>query len=335
MQIEEHILLGPLTTFHIGGPARFFARVQSVDELKEVLAFANEKNIKVFILGGGSNVLIDDVGFDGLVIKIELTGVEEKEHTLIAAAGENWDALVERAIKKNLWGIENLSGIPGTVGGGVVQNIGAYGQALSETLVWVEVFDIHTGTVEHLPKEKLSFGYRSSLFKQQEGRYVVLKASFNLSFVAAPNTSYKDLMSRFNGADPSLGEIRQAVLEIRRNKFPDLHLEGTAGSFFKNPILKEEEAKKLQEIYPNLPTFVMPETSGVKIPLAWLLDHVLNLRGMSIGGARLFERQLLVIAARKNTSSRDVLTLAEKVSAEVKHICHIDIEPEVKIIVQP
>jgi len=338
MNIQKNISLAPFTTFQIGGPARFFARVQSVDALKEAFGFAKDlpaqagKNLKVFILGGGSNVLIDDAGFDGLVLKIELTGVEEDGNTFIAAAGESWDALVECAVTKKLWGIENLSGIPGTVGGAVVQNIGAYGQALSQTLAWVEVFDTHTGSVERLPKEKLSLGYRGSVFKQEEGRYVVLKAALVLSPTPAPSVAYKDLRARFADQSPAITDIREAVLEIRAAKFPDLMVEGTAGSFFKNPILKEEEAKKLQETYPDLPTFVMPETSGVKVPLAWLFDHALNLRGASVGGARLFEKQLLVIAATKKTSSQDVRALAEKVSAEVKNKFGFTIEPEVKIV---
>jgi UDP-N-acetylmuramate dehydrogenase len=332
MQIEEHIPLAPLTTFQIGGPARFFARATSAAEVAEAFAFAKEKNIKIFILGGGSNVLIDDNGFDGLVLKVELAGVEERGSTFIAAAGENWDALVERAVNKNLWGIENLSGIPGTVGGAVAQNIGAYGQALSQTLAWVEVFDTQSGTVERLPTQELELGYRGSLFKQQEGRYVVLKAALELSATVAPNTAYKDLAARFSGTNPTIKEIRQAVLEIRATKFPDLRVEGTAGSFFKNPIVTEEEAKKLQSEYPELPTFAMPETSGVKVPLAWLFDHALNLRGAHVGGARLYEKQLLVVAAARNTSSQDVRTLAEKVAAEVKNKFDITIEPEVKIV---
>lgn len=332
MQIEEHILLGPLTTFQIGGPARFFARIATVGELREALAFAKEKNLKVFILGGGSNVLVDDGGYDGLVLKIELRGVEEEGNTIITAAGESWDALVERAVGKGLWGIENLSGIPGTVGGAVVQNIGAYGQALSQTLLWADVFDTKAGEIVRLPKEKLGLGYRGSLFKQEEGRYVALKVALALSPTPAPNTGYKDLKTQFEGKTPGLSEIREAVLGIRRTKFPDLSVEGTAGSFFKNPILPEAEAQKLQKAYPDLPTFVMPETAGVKVPLAWLFDHALHLRGASVGKARLFERQLLVVAAEKNSSARDVYALAEKVSAEVKNKFGFTIEPEVRIV---
>lgn len=332
MTIEENISLAPLTTFQIGGPARFFARTTTVADIAQAFVFAKEKNVRVFILGGGSNVLIDDAGFDGLVLKIELSGVDEEGNTFVVAAGENWDALVGCAVNKNLWGIENLSGIPGTVGGAVVQNIGAYGQALSQTLAWVEVFDTRSNQVERLPKEKLQFGYRGSLFKQEEGRYVVLKAALELNPAAAPNTAYKDLKARFEGLRPTITDIRTAVLEIRSNKFPDLATEGTAGSFFKNPIVTEEEAKKLQALYPDLPTFAMPETAGVKVPLAWLFDHALALRGTHVGGARLFEKQLLVVAAARHTSSQEVRALAEKVSAEVKNKFDIMIEPEVKIV---
>lgn len=332
MTIQENVLLAPFTTFHIGGPARCFARASSVEELQESLSFAKAKNLRVFVLGGGSNVLIDDKGFDGLVIKIELTGVEEKGNILIAAAGENWDELVKRAVSKNLWGIENLSGIPGTVGGAVVQNIGAYGQALSQTLTWVEAFDNRSSEVIRLPKEELKLGYRTSVFKEEEGRYIVLKAALILSPAPTPELSYKDLTAWLEGRAPGLQDIREAVLDIRRSKFPDVRVEGTAGSFFKNPIVSEDEAVRLREQYPQMPLFSMPETSGVKVPLAWLLDHVLRLRGFRVGGARLFERQPLVVAAERGASSHDVCMLAEQVADAVREAFQIELEPEVRIL---
>lgn len=332
MQIEERIPLGSLTTFQIGGPARYFARVKSVEDLAEALQFAKEKNAKVFFLGGGSNVLVDDAGFDGLVIKIEVKGVAEQDSRMSAGAGESWDALVLRTVENNLWGIENLSGIPGTVGGAVVQNIGAYGQALSQTLEWVEVYDTTTGAEKRLSKKEYQSGYRDSIFKREPGRYVVLRVALALSLGGVPATSYKDLAVRFAGKTPSLQEIRAAVLEIRAQKFPDLQVEGTAGSFFKNPIVTEEEAKKLQLQYPDMPVFTMPETSGIKVPLAWLLDKALHLRGARMGGARLFERQPLVIAAEPNTPSADVKKLAAYVQEKVREAFDIEIEPEVTVI---
>ncbi len=332
MQIEENIPLGPLTTFKIGGPARFFVRASSVADLKEALAFAKEKDLKVFILGGGSNLLVDDTGFNGLVIKVEFLGVEEQGSTFVAGAGENWDRLVALATAKKLWGIENLSGIPGTVGGAVVQNIGAYGQALSQTLLWVEVYDTATNEEKRLTATDYVGGYRDSIFKHEPGRYIVLRAAFGLSAEGLPEVSYKDLAARFAGQTPSIQDIRDAVVEIRRNKFPDLEVEGTAGSFFKNPILPEAEAKKLQEKYPDLPLFPMPETAGVKVPLAWLIDHALNLRGTKVGGARLFERQPLVVAATRGASSADVKKLAALVQEKIRGILNVEVEPEVHLV---
>jgi UDP-N-acetylmuramate dehydrogenase len=330
--IEEDIQLAPFTTFGIGGNARFFARATTLAELREALAFVKEKALKFFILGGGSNILVGDAGFDGLVIKIELAGVEEEGDTFIAAAGESWDALVERAVSKNLWGIENLSGIPGTVGGAVVQNIGAYGQALSEVLQSVEVFDTTEGVTKEFSNAQCHFGYRNSVFKIEPGRYIILRVALSLQKEARPKVSYKDLAARFKESTPTLSQLRAAVLEIRGNKFPNLKEEGTAGSFFKNPVVPLEDAHTLQAKYPELPVFSLPESEFIKIPLAWLFDHVLRMHGTQVGGARLYERQPLVIAAKKGTSSQDVIALAHLVEEKVKNEFNIAIEPEVYVI---
>lgn len=332
MEIKENIPLAPFTTFGIGGNARFFARAKNVEELKEALAFGRDNGLKVFILGGGSNVLISDAGFEGLVLKIELTGVEEIENGYIASAGEAWDKLVERAVAHDLWGIENLSGIPGTVGGAVVQNIGAYGSALSEVLSWVEVFDIESNIVRRLSAAECQLGYRDSIFKRNEGRYVALRACLTLSPTPTPNLSYKDLAEKLKNSAPTLSQIREAVLEVRKNKFPDLQVEGTAGSFFKNSIVGKEEAGALKQKYPGMPVFAMPETSGVKVPLAWILDHALAIKGLRVGAARLFEKQPLVIVADKKSSAEDVKKLARLVQEKVKDECDLIIEPEVRIL---
>ncbi len=331
MQIEQHVPLAPFTTFNIGGPAKFFVRVANMGELRESLDFARRKGLKVFVLGGGSNVLVNDEGFDGLVIKIELAGVERDANTYVAAAGESWNALAARTVGDGLWGLENLSGIPGSVGGAVVQNIGAYGAALSEVLAWVEVYDTSLGEVARLSNTECKFGYRNSVFKHS-ARYVALRAAVTLSQSSAPRLSYKDLAGRFEGKMPSLQEIRDAVLAIRKEKFPDLSVEGTAGSFFLNPMVSKAEAQVLKERYPGMPLFDIPETPGVKVPLAWLLDHILSLKGAAVGGARLFERQPLVVATARGTLATDVKTLAQKIKQDVKEKIGIDIEEEVKIL---
>ncbi|MGC9602811.1 MAG: UDP-N-acetylmuramate dehydrogenase [Minisyncoccia bacterium] len=339
MQIEEHVLLAPYTTFGIGGFAHYFVRVENVEELQKSLDFARDQNQPVLILGGGSNMLVPDAGWNGLVLKIELHGLcigddeyDANKKILVAGAGELWDTVVAQAVEYNLWGLENLSGIPGTVGGAVVQNIGAYGAALSQTLLWAEALDIESGEIKKMSNAECAFGYRESFFKHDTGRYVVVRAAFTLSSALKPNVSYKDLAARFGATKPDLSAIRAAVLSIRKAKFPDLTVEGTAGSFFKNPIIPIAEAEALKARYPDMPLFDMPEIEGVKVPLAWLLDKVLNLKGVSVGGARLYEKQPLVIAAEKNTPANDVRMLAQKIKKEVREKLHIEIEEEVKII---
>jgi UDP-N-acetylmuramate dehydrogenase len=218
MEIKEQVPLAPYTTFQIGGPAAHFASVASQEELEEAIIFAKAKSLPKLILGGGSNVLISDLGFEGLVIQIHIKGIEVEEDTLIAGAGEEWDALVERAVTEGMWGIENLSNIPGTVGGAVVQNIGAYGAALSEVLKWAEVLDTQTGEVAHYTNEECQFEYRDSVFKHNPD-LIVLRAALTLSREPKPNTSYKDLAARFKDSSLDLGAIRQAVIEIRKGKF--------------------------------------------------------------------------------------------------------------------
>jgi UDP-N-acetylmuramate dehydrogenase len=335
-------------------------RAQTVDELKEALTFAKKENLSFFILGGGSNILVRDEGFDGLVIKIEIQGIEIEEEEsdakkiITAGAGESWDALVEKAVEEKLWGVENLSGIPGTVGGAVAGNIGAYGQALSQTLVWAEVLDTATNEIKKISNADCAFGYRESAFSNRGKvlssgdmngsptppertlpRFVVLRAAFALSRVPKPDVSYKDLAALFNDSSSDIKAIRQAVLNIRKGKFPDLAVEGTAGSFFKNPVLPAAEAEVLQARYPAMPLFVLPESVNIKIPLGWLLDYrhgVIDARAFAAGGACMYEKQFLVIVAQKNCTANDVRTLAARVQREVKEKIGIEIEPEVKIL---
>ncbi len=272
-------------------------------------------------------MLVGDAGFDGLVVKIEFSGVELQETTLIAGAGESWDGLVARAVSEGLWGVENLSGIPGTVGAAPVQNIGAYGSEVKDTVVWLEAFDIETGDMVRFANSECGFGYRTSVFKKSPGRYVILRVAFELKKDGTPNSSYKDLAdtSRLN-----LDEIRAKVLAIRARKFPDLTKEGTAGSFFLNPVVSPEVAAALKGRYPDLPQFAAE--GGVKLSLAWLLDTALGLKGASVGGARLFERQPLVVVASRDARAQDVVALAQKIKKEVKEKLHIEIEEEVRIL---
>ena len=333
MRIEENVPLAPHTTFRLGGPARYFSCIKTVEELRQSLDFSKSRNLEILLLGGGSNLLISDAGFGGLVIKIEITGVEREGDTLIAGAGESWDALVAHTVAGGWWGLENLSGIPGTVGAAPVQNIGAYGAEIKDSVRWVEVLDRHSGEVVRMESAACGFGYRTSIFKRlpaQAGepqRYVVLRVAFALKKDGTPNASYKDLagITRLN-----LDEIRQKVLEVRSQKFPDLSKEGTAGSFFLNPVVSGQKAAKLLQKYPGVPQFAAE--NGVKVSLAWLLDNVLHAKGMREGGARLYERQPLVIVAGVGASARDVTALKEKIKKEVQEKLDIMLEEEVRVV---
>jgi UDP-N-acetylmuramate dehydrogenase len=336
MEIQEGVTLAPLTTFGIGGPAAYFARAQSIADLHAALDFAKEKSLKTFILGGGSNVLLPDHGFKGVVIKVELPGftsiTEDEGELLVVGGGESWDGVVAHTVEKGWWGVENLSGIPGTVGGAVVQNIGAYGAALSQTLEWVEMLDTTESRTKTLTNEQCRFGYRDSIFKQEPGRYIALTVALRLSHDARPNLTYKDLAEYFKERAPTLKEIRTAVLEIRQKKFPNLTVEGSAGSFFKNPIVSGDEAKKLEEKYPGMPVFSLPESHEIKIPLGWILDHVLHLRGYTEGPVRSYEHQALVVVAKRGAQSKQVKDFVTDVQKKVFDACAIRIEPEVFIL---
>jgi len=331
MRVEEHIPLAPHTTFHIGGPARFFVRVSTIDELIEALSYAHSQHIPFLILGGGSNMLISDEGFAGLVIKIELKGISVKGDMYIAQAGEVWDDLTLRACTEGLWGIENLSGIPGTVGAAPIQNIGAYGVELKDSLAWVEAIDTKNNTLVRLTPHECDFGYRTSLFKKNLNRYVIVRVALALSSSGTPKLSYKDLAQAAQTQslrDPRT--IREAVLSIRSKKFPDLAVAGTAGSFFLNPIVSSQKAEELLKLYPGLPAF--SAQGGMKISLAWLLDHALHVKDLSVGSARVFERQPLVIVAEKNAHAGDVFALQEKISSLVLEMFGISLQPEVRIV---
>ncbi len=333
MDIEKNVFLAPFTTFGIGGPAVCMVRAKTLDDMRAAFALAKEQKLKVLMLGGGSNMLVADEGFDGMVVKIELQGITREGDLLVAVAGEPWDGLVQRAVQEGLWGIENLSGIPGTVGAAPIQNIGAYGTEVKDTLAWVEVLEVASGAVQRFSNAECRFGYRDSYFKRNPNQYVVLRVAFALSEEAKPNITYKDLQTAFSSKDIgriNLPMIREAVLGIRAKKFPDLSLEGTAGSYFLNPIIAPEEAARLVARYPELPQF--STANGVKVSLAWLLDHALGLKGIAVGGARLFERQPIIVVAVRGARAADVRALAQKIKDEVKEKVSINIEEEVQQI---
>lgn len=332
MELQEHYLLAEHTSFKVGGSARFFIEVHTEEELVSAFAYAKERSVPAILIGGGSNTLVDDGEAEALFIRPVFLGNEVTEATYVVSAGEVWDKVVAHAVDAGFYGLENLSGIPGSVGGAVVQNIGAYGASLSERVAWVDVYDEVRMQTRRLENKECAFGYRDSLFKQEAGKLVVMRVALGLQREKKLTLSYRDIATYFADTEASLESVRNAVLSIRANKFPDLSREGTAGSFFKNPIVSLEEGERLQEKYSTMPLFPLPEASGYKVPLAWIMDQVLHMRGFSIGPVRCYEKQPLVLVATRGASAHDVRTLAHEVQTRVFAETNIHIEPEVCVM---
>ncbi|MGC9605535.1 MAG: UDP-N-acetylmuramate dehydrogenase [Minisyncoccia bacterium] len=338
IEFKENVPLAEHTTFKIGGPARFFCRPRSEDELVEAVRFAEDRKLRLFVLGGGSNVLISDEGFPGLVVKIELLGVEYKEGgdstEVSAAAGEMWDGLVAKTVERGLYGLENLSAIPGTVGAAPVQNIGAYGSEAADSIVSVRALDRKAMKYVVLSNADCRFGYRDSIFKKDKDRYVISRVIFRLSNDGRVNIGYKDLAERFKQTEtgalpPTLAEVRDAVIDIRWNKLPDWKLWGTAGSFFKNPIVDKDKWDELKAAYPDLPGF--PEPDGrVKVSLGWILDKLCGAKSLCVGGARVYEKQALVVVAKPGATAAEVVDLSRELMKRVKGKTGIEVSAEVE-----
>ena len=337
MIFQKNIALRDLNTFKIGGNAKYFCVVKTIEELKEAVIFAKENKLPFFVLGGGSNTLFSDEEFDGLVIKMEMMGRSFEKTSkngiwLSAGAGENWDELVNFVVNNNFFGIENLSGIPGTVGGATVQNIGAYGAEVGNSIIEVEVFDISDMKTKILSAKECLFSYRNSVFKRSEGKkYIVTKILFGLKKDGEINTRYKDIKEYFkskNNREITLKNLSSAILEIRAKKFPDLKTYGTAGSFFKNPTVSAEACEKIREKYPQIPAYPVSD-ENFRIPLAWILDHICGLKGFRKGKVGLYENQPLVMVNFDGALSNDVKEFANKIALIVKEKVGIEIEEEV------
>ena len=335
--IQRNILLAPYTTLGIGGFAEYFIEVTNEKELLEVVQWAKDGEHTLTVLGGGSNVLISDEGVKGLVLRplfSDITYREKGESVLVTVgAGVLLDMFIAEVVEKELWGIENLSAIPGTVGATPIQNVGAYGVEVSDVIKYVSVFDIETEKIFEIKKSECMFAYRHSIFKKQEGKkYIILDVTFQLEKKAVPQISYKDIALYFqNNSSPTLSEIRNSIIDIRSKKFPNWHVNGTAGSFFKNPIISEYQYMQVQQKYPAIPGY-NTKNGMVKIALGWVLEHVCNLKGYQEGNVGLFSNQALVLVCTKDATADEVKTFSEKIIQNVFSETGIIIEREVTII---
>jgi UDP-N-acetylmuramate dehydrogenase len=344
MLLQENVPLAPLTTFRLGGPARFFVEGKSRADVQEAVTFAQSRNLSLFILGGGSNLVVSDTGWPGLVLKIAIDGIErrpgEHEGRMIfdVGAGESWDRFVSQAVLSHCAGVECLSGIPGSVGGTPVQNVGAYGQEVSETIESVEVFDLHDQQVRELCPEACGFAYRSSIFNTSErGRFIILRVSCALVPGGEPHLEYADLKRHFEGREtsPNLAETREAVRHIRARKGM-LIVEGdpdcrSAGSFFKNPVLSEKQHQELNKRAGakglNLPSYPALE-SMKKVSAAWLVEHSGFARGYGFGHVGISTKHALALVNRGDATSAEVLALKDQIQQRVEEIWGVRLETE-------
>jgi UDP-N-acetylmuramate dehydrogenase len=346
----ENIPLAQLTTFKIGGPAKYFVEAGSIGEVQEAVGFARSRDLPLFILGGGSNLVVADSGWPGLVLKVSLFGIDQNSNDqrgghgedgkvlFDVGAGEPWDKFVSRAVMARCAGIECLSGIPGSVGGTPVQNVGAYGQEVADTIASVQVLDLKDNQVRELCPEACEFGYRSSIFNTSErGRFIVLLVTYALTPEGNPRITYADLKRHFEGREtpPNLSETREAVRHIRALKGmllipgdPDCQ---SAGSFFKNPVLSEEQHEDLRKRAAArgliVPTYPALETRK-KVSAAWLVERSGFGKGFGFGRAGISTKHALAIVNRGGATAVDVLAVKEQIQHRVEEIWGVRLEPE-------
>lgn len=327
MEILEQVPLAPLTTFGIGGPARWFVEARTEAEIVEAVKWARVRELPLFVLGGGSNLLISDAGFPGLVLRVSLAGVQSQEvpggRLFYVAAGENWDAFVSHAVAEDCAGVECLAGIPGTVGGTPVQNVGAYGQEVSETIERVRVLDLQSLEFVEMTAADCGFAYRSSVFNSSaRGRFLVTRVDYRLRPGGAANLRYADLQKAFPaGSSPSLLEVAQTVRRIRQAKGM-LLVEGdvdchSAGSFFKNPVIPQDQFGQLTGRLAMSPPQYPAGTGLVKLPAAWLIENAGFAKGFTCGRAAISSRHTLALVNLGGASADDVLALRDLIVAGV------------------
>ncbi len=348
LKYKENEPLARHTSFRIGGPAKYYMEISTPEQLIRAMEFIEEKKMPWLALGGGSNMLVSDQGFAGVVLHIapkglKLTKVEADKAELKVGAGEIWDDVVAFAVLHNLWGIENLSYIPGLAGGFPVQNVGAYGQEASQVISEVYAYDLTAHQQVVLSREDCQFGYRQSIFNTtQKGKFIIFGFTLQLQTNPQPNLTYKDLAEYFIDKTPTLSEIRQAVIAIRDKKLPHPKDIGSAGSFFKNLELTTEQYEQMaarvkielgEEKWQALENFKRENNNGYKVPTAFIIDKLLNLKGLQIGGAKIYEHQALVISNYTGQAkASDVLEIFKQVRTKAKQLLGVEIVPEPNLL---
>ncbi|HET8645050.1 MAG TPA: UDP-N-acetylmuramate dehydrogenase [Vicinamibacteria bacterium] len=346
LSLQEQVPLAQFSTLGVGGPARHYLRAQDADTVAAGVRWAAERGLPLLLLGGGSNLVISDHGFEGLVLHLALRSVaftSDHEGALVhAAAGEPWDELVEAAVERGWGGMECLSGIPGSVGATPIQNVGAYGQDVSETITHLAALDTRTGETVTFTNEECGFGYRDSRFKREDrGRYVILGVTYVLQPGGKPALRYPELARHLEAAErtPTLAEVRRAVIELRRRKSmvvdPEDPNRRSVGSFFMNPLVDEGTAEAVraalrrqgrEEEATKMPAY--PAGARVKLSAAWLIERAGVTRGYGNGRVGVSTNHTLALVNRGEATAAEVVALAREVRARVRDAFGITLVPE-------
>lgn len=342
MEIQNNVALAPLTTLQVGGPAMYFVEAMSADEVREAVRFAKEHDAPLFVLGGGSNLVVSDRGWPGMVLRVSIPGIQHQHGHQVAyfevGAGEVWDDFVAAVVSHHCAGIECLSGIPGSVGGTPVQNVGAYGQEVAETIESLQALDRKTGEQVEFSNQECGFRYRASIFNTTErARYIILSVRYALKPHGEPHLAYADLKKYFanhQGA-ATLAETREAVRQIRASKSmlitpgdPDSR---SAGSFFKNPVLMAEQFAELErratERGLKIPSYPALEAQR-KVSAAWLVENSGLAKGYALGHAGISSKHALALVNRGGATAAEIVALKDQIQEKVAAGWGVRLEPE-------
>jgi UDP-N-acetylmuramate dehydrogenase len=345
-RIEENHPLASLTTFNVGGPARYYVSVRSEAAFLEALNFAKSRGIPIFILGGGSNILVSDTGFDGLVIRNRIKGVTSRTEGdtswVHVGSGEDWQGFVDWCVSEKLQGVECLAGIPGTVGASPVQNIGAYGQEVSETIFEIRALEVDTGKPILFSNEACSFGYRASIFNStSDGKYFITGVTFRLKRNGKPSIAHRDLANHLKEAcNFTIRHVRDSIIDIRGSKGL-LVRKGherfrSAGSFFKNPVLLVERSREIEKGFQKVGACAYQSWSlgmgEVKISAADLIQSAGFRKGYRKGNVGLSPMHALVIIAYRRATAQEVIEFTEEIQGKVKEKFDILLRPEIRLV---
>ena len=337
--MKTNVSLQPYNSFGFNAVAKYFVEINDIQQLETLVSTDVFKQEKHLVLSGGNNVLFQDDVFDGLVIFINTKGIEilredGNEVVVRAQAGEDWPDFEKFTINKGWYGLENLAHIPGKVGAAPVQNIGAYGMELKDSFLQCEAFELETGKTKVFGKEECCFGYRESIFKNElKGQYVITSVDFLLKKNAPLHLDYGNIKAYLeqNGiVNPTLQQLHNAICAIRDAKLPDVKQIGSAGSFFKNPVISTERFESLQNTYPTIPHY--PDANGmVKVPAGWLIEQA-GWKGWRNEHVGVYERQALVLVHYGGGNGHDIVDLARKIQVSVEAKFGIHISPEVNFV---